>query len=702
MSLRKYFSQLTPSQRISVPLAIAITSIALALILRLTFAWISLKHLPATSDEASSVLLAKMIFQGQFPLLFIGQPYQFPFESYLMAPFVEWLPRNAFGARYQTFAFGLLSVLGFLLITRAAFREGARWPTALLILFPSAYQFLVTSAYAPPQYSMAITLSWISIFLVLRFRQTENMFFLFFTGLICGLAFSNHMLTVTISIGVFAVLLFGGNIHRDLKGTLFFGAGAVLGTTPYFLALWFEPGAYQMLPSVVSLKLALLNLMNSALTETFAGAMGANPTLFPDTENRLTWSHSWQLVFAAGYVLMVGFLCLQRSRVFCKAVLARTWPRLDLVDLALISSILTIGLFVKHFVAHIDFRYLLPAVWCFPFLIGHLYGSCRGRWNTLISIVVIGLTIFNIKASVSVIKRWNKPGLIQQYSGTPPLDSLIKVLEAKNITRCYASFWLAYRITFETDERIICALPYNQRYFYWPIPYKKEVDDASDAAYVLTTGNSFTIGNSSVLTSLFQTHLQNQDISATIDKVEPFLIYTHFSHPASLGESVLNPDAYVLRESSHSGRFHPSGERVADVSLNFPENHGDSQWLEVKFSTPHIVSSITLVNSPIPFDIKNLVNSRDPLDIKNDVRIYIRQKTGESDTWRDLADATTLSFEPLKFRNNHPVYDLFSEQIRFNPVVASGLAVELKKPYTTLLGVPKLEIFVKDSDQSSP
>ncbi|MBU1568586.1 MAG: hypothetical protein KJ630_23535 [Proteobacteria bacterium] len=362
--------------------------------------------------------------------------------------------------------------------------------------------------------------------------------------------------------------------------------------------------------------------------------------------------------------------------------MARTWPTLDLVDLALISSILTIGLFANHAVVITDCRYLLPAVWCFPFLIGHLYRSCRGRWSTLIGIIVIVLTIFNIKTSVSVIKKWKKPELIQQYSDTPPLDSLIKMLEAKNITRCYATFWLAYRITFESDERIICALPYNERYFYWPIPYKKEVDDAPDAAYVLTTGH-FSFLNALV----FQTHLQDQGISATIDEVGPFLVYSNFSHPASHGERVLSSDAYVLRESSHSGRSHFPGERDADSSLIFPENQGESQWLEVNFPAPYILSSITLFNLP------------KPLNIKKDVRIYIRQKTGENVTWRVLADEANLSFERLKFRNKHPVYDLFSEQIRFNPVRASGLIVELKQPYTTHVGFPKLEISVKDSDE---
>ncbi len=681
MALSKFTSLLTPSHRAPAPMVITITLIALAVVLRLTFAWVSLQNLPATSDEASQVLLAKMIFHGQFPLLFIGQPYLFPLETYSMAPIVEWLPRNAFGARYQTFALGFLSVLGFLLITGAAFTKGTRWPVALLILFPSAYQLLFTSAYAPPQYSMALTLSWISIYLVLRFRQTESMVLLLFSGLISGLAFSTQMLTATISIGVFAILLFGGNIRRDLQGALYFGAGALLGALPYLLAIWLKPGAYEMLPSTNSLLFALSRLM-TVLMETFAGAMGVNPTLYPDSAERLDWSHNWQIVFIAGYALMVGFLIIQRAWLFCKTVMARTWPTLNLVDLALISSILILASFAYHNVVFTDYRYVLPAVWCFPFLIGHLYGSFRGRWSTLIGIAVIVLTIFNIKTSVSVIKKWKRPGLIQEYSDTPPLDSLMKMLEAKNITRCYATFWLAYRITFESDERIICALPYNERYFYWPIPYKKEVDDAPDAAYILTTSSRAFLNE-----SVFQTHLQGQGISAKIDEVGPFSVYSDFVYPASRGERILNSDAYSLRESIHSGRFHPPGLEDTDSSRISPEDQGERQWLEVNFATPHILSNITVCNLPTPSNIEK-------------TRIFILENTGENATWHVLSNESNMSVERLKFRHNHPVYDAFSEQIRFNPVHASALMVELHQSYATTahLGFPNLEIYVKDPE----
>jgi hypothetical protein len=390
-----------------------------------------------------------------------------------------------------------------------------------------------------------------------------------------------------------------------------------------------------------------------------------------------------KVVFAISYILVVGFLIIQRSWLFCKTVIARCWPTLDLVDLALISSILTIAMFAYHNVVKTDYRYLLPAVWCFPFLIGHLFASCRGYWKTLVGLLVIGLSIFNIITSISVIKKWKEPGLIQEYSDTPPLDSLMKVLESKNITRCYASFWLAYRITFESDERIVCSLPFNERYLYWPIPYKKEVDDAHDAVYVLT------VTHGAMLNALvFQTHLHEQGMGATIDQVGSFYIYYDFIHPPSRGEHLLNSNAYSLRESLHAGKFHPPGEGDTDSTRISSEKQGESQWLEVNFAAPHIVSNITLYNLPIPSNIERTA------------RIFVLENTGKNDSWRVLSDKENLSFERLKFRNNHPVYDVFSEQIRFNPIQAKALVVELQQPYQRPphLGFPTLEIYVKDPE----
>ena len=197
--------------------------IVFALLLRLLLSYTSLTKLPVTGDEASLALLAKMIWQGELPLLFIGQPYQFPTESYLMAPFTQWLPQTAFGARYQMLLLGLLSTPGFLLIALKAFPNKDRWPALLLILFPSAYLIILTSAYAPPQYSMAITLGWMSIYCALRGKDAaRGLIFLGFSGLCCGLGFSNHLLTVSVTAGIFTIVIFSGSLKKSAQNSFCF------------------------------------------------------------------------------------------------------------------------------------------------------------------------------------------------------------------------------------------------------------------------------------------------------------------------------------------------------------------------------------------------------------------------------------------------------------------------------------------------
>ena len=424
----------------------------IALLLRGLFAWTSLAYLPATSDEASSVLLAKMIFRGLRPLLFVGQPYQFPVEAYLMAPFVEWLPRTAFGARYQTLLFGFLSLFGLLLIVRTAFPKGSRWPAGLLVLFPSGYLLMLTSAYAPPQYAMFLTLAWLSTYLALQARQRASTLLLLLTGLTSGLGLSNHPLSVTIIAGIFIFILFGGNFRRGLHGALLFAGGFLLGALPYILAMWQHPGAYGNIPDTLSMTRTFFRLLEMVLVESFAGAMGFNPVLFPDFNSYLGWPDVLRPVFVIFYIPLLVFLVGHRLHKFFLAVAAHRWPTMYLVDISLISSILMFALFAYHRTGSAAYRYLLPAVWCFPFLIGHAFVQCRGRWKAVIGWAVIVLALFNFATSAEMIKKWRKPDRIIQYADTPPIEHLLQELKSRNITHCYASFWLAYRISFESDE----------------------------------------------------------------------------------------------------------------------------------------------------------------------------------------------------------------------------------------------------------
>lgn len=665
---------------------IALPLLAVAMLLRLFFMSTSLMHLPATSDEASLALLAKMIWNGAFPLLFMGQPYQFPIEAYVMAPLVEWMPRNAFGVRYQAFLLGLVSIFGFLAIVRAALPSGSRWPAALIVLFPSAYLLMLTSAYAPPQYSMSITLAWISIYAVVRSRTSSHKYLLLMVaGFSCGLGVSNHLLTVTVSAGVSALVVCCGSIHKALRGSVVFSLGVFIGAIPYFLALWFVPGAYENLPGSVDVAGALLRMVDPALTETLPGAMGVKPVLFPDFREHLGGQWGLRKLFAALYLLLFCALLVQRGMCFFLAIKDRQWPKLELVDLGLIASLLALGLFAFHRATGTSYRYLLPAVWCFPFILGHAYHMFKGRGRTVIGAGAVILALFNFTVSAKVISEWRKPGQIEKYADTPQIKTLLETLHAKAITHCYASFWLAYRITFESDENIICSLPYNERFPHWPIPYKEEVDQRADAVYILTQ----TFG--ARLTALsFQQQLKSYGVTAKVSEVNPFRIYYGFDFPPFPAgkERVLSPEKYTLHtnigEKEPLSALQDGSFKTRWISSQKQEK---GQWIGIDLKRAERVSGVTL----FPLSWKSLSPTMLTIDGYEVVDGLGR--------WRRLEGPVRSSFQPLRFVNSHPVYQEMSQHIRFDPVRIRALRIEIAVPRKEVKwGLAELEISIIDDD----
>jgi len=665
---------------------IGLAVIVAAILLRLLFLYTSLVNLPVTSDEASSVLLAKMIARGEFPLLFIGQPYQFPVESYLMAPFVEWMPRTPVGARYQAIILGALAFWGFVLIIRTAFLDRTCWPALLLVCFPSAYFLIYQAAYAPPQYSISLTLAWISILAVLRSRLgSRTGVYLAIAGLACGLALSNHLLTVTISVGVFALILFSGSLGRSFGGLAVFIFCCLLGALPYILALVLIPGAYHNLPNSVSFIDALGRMINPGLSITLPGAMGVNPIVFPDLGGYLNWSSSLGSLFAIFYGILFISLGFQRIKLFAATTLNRRWPRLELVDLALITSLLSLWVFASHLTPSSSYRYLLPAVWCFPFLVGHAFFSFSKTFRSLVGTIAICLALFNIGVALHLIREWSDHEKLTMYSHTADIGELVETLYEEEITHCYASFWLAYRITFETDEDIICSLPYNQRFPLWPIPYKQQVEKQPDTVYVLT--QRF---RPRLPAKIFEKHLNSHDIAGNKIQVGPFFIYHDFTFPS------YEPDHEVILDTDQYS-IESDGGNSSDLVNLADENHATvwrggekqvkGQSVTLDFNILQTINGVTLFHLP---GISGKPES---------LRISGYQTMNGIGSWHPLTATLKAHSERLRFVNNHPVYSGLSQQIRFEPVKIEALRIEIVEPKKdTEWGMTEIEVSALQGD----
>jgi hypothetical protein len=68
----------------------------------------------------------------------------------------------------------------------------------------------------------------------------------------------------------------------------------------------------------------------------------------------------------------------------------------------------------------------------------------------------------------------------------PDLAPVRRELETHAIRRGYASYGPAYRLTFESQERLIVSQPWNERFRHYPLPYLDEVRFAKHVAWILT------------------------------------------------------------------------------------------------------------------------------------------------------------------------------------------------------------------------
>ena len=60
------------------------------------------------------------------------------------------------------------------------------------------------------------------------------------------------------------------------------------------------------------------------------------------------------------------------------------------------------------------------------------------------------------------------------------------LLEAYGVRNAYASYGPAFRLTWESGERIVASPPWNDRFRHWPLPLLDEVRFAKNVAWVLT------------------------------------------------------------------------------------------------------------------------------------------------------------------------------------------------------------------------
>jgi hypothetical protein len=381
------------------------------------------------ADEAVVGLLTRGILHGTFPVFFPGQGYGGTQESFLAAPVVA-----VFGL--ETWAIRIVVVLlwaaSALLVWRIGLRvldeRRAVLAATLFWIWPAYFDWKSTRAHG--FYGAELFLGVAILLLVLRLdeRVTRRDLVLLGLALGCGLWASPQVAIVALPALGWLVWR-----HRPIvRGAIFVLPAAVIGGLPWLLGNlrhgWYSlhPGANEGPWSA-----HLHNLVVSTLPE----ALGL----------RLAWSFEWLGSAVVGYLiyaaLLVGFAWL----------LFRRPARLTL--LLLVVLLFPVFYFISPYTwLQNEPRYLTLVMPVFALLIAYALTT------PLRAAAALACAVALTAAGFVELDRHNVAAFHTEGVAVPSkLAPVVDTLRAHHVDYAFASYWIAWRLTFESDLHIVGA-----------------------------------------------------------------------------------------------------------------------------------------------------------------------------------------------------------------------------------------------------
>ena len=381
------------------------------------------------ADEAVVGLLTRGIVHGTLPVFFPGQGYGGTQEEFLAAPLVAAFGLHAWAIRIVV---SLLWAASALLVWRVGLRvldeQRAVLAAVLFWIWPTYFDWKSTRAHG--FYGSELFLGLAVLLLVLRLaeRVTRRDLVLLGLALGCGLWASPQI--AIIALPALAWLVW---TRRDAaRGWPTVLAAGVVGGLPWLLGnlrhSWYSlhPGANEGPWSA-----HVHNLVVATLPE----ALGL----------RLAWSFEWLGTAVAGYLvyllLVAGFVWL----------LVRRPPRL--APLLLVVAAFPVFYFVSPYTwLQSEPRYLTLVLPVFALLIA--FGLTTPLRAAAVFAVALALTI----GGFVELDRHDVAAFRTEGVAVPSnLDPVLATLRAHHLGYAYASYWIAWRITFESQLRILGA-----------------------------------------------------------------------------------------------------------------------------------------------------------------------------------------------------------------------------------------------------
>ncbi|NLB59539.1 MAG: discoidin domain-containing protein [Lentisphaerae bacterium] len=557
---------------------------AVALIFRLAFFLFALHELPPSSDEAWPALMGRHILQGELPVFYWGQAYMGAQQAYFDAALYPWLGCHVLTTRLYPLLFSFLFLLSSYWLARMAYDRTAGLIALALLAVPVPYLAMSGAISVPPEYLAVTTMGSLALALLAKIvwrtpgRPTVGSLALL--GFLLGFVFWWHLVALSF-IGVALLFLFLKDKLIIFRRAFWVGlAGFALGSLPF----WLHNFRYGMetfgdVGRTVSWASSLA-LLRMAVKITLHFLVGMKVMLYGDSRHFI--SLPTVVAMGLGWVwvgLLVVLLVSRFKKLLRHARLAVAGTDGTALLLATAGAVLFLCIRSARS-GWAEARFLMPLLAVLPVMLAGGLAQVRQWSRPIFTALLTYIIACHLWGNLLLMQAWSDPHWRAVQLDLPETAALHAFLEQQGITHAYAHYWIAYRLTFESQNGLICTEPYNERFPGREVQYLDQARAADRVAYITHPQLPFTDENFALLLRRIGGTYRQQQVGC-------FSVFYDFQPP--YGQRVLaeiprdtwriithpNPDAASL---IIDGSLHTSWQSQA------PQQSG--MWVAVDLGQP--------------------------------------------------------------------------------------------------------------------
>lgn len=432
------------------------------------------------SDEAVVGLMARHLLHGQFSVFFWGQPYGGSLEAIFTAGLFAVLGPSTLVLKLVPLGLDAAATVVVWRVARRTIGEPLAGPAAALFwIWPAA--FVWSSVKAQAFYGAALLAAVVILLLVLRLSEGGAVRDWVLLGLVIGLGWWSTPEIAFVAVPAAAWLAF--KARPRIRQVALAAVSGVAGASPWLV--------WNLHHHLESLRPAAQATPVNSYWDHLAGFFHLG---LPEALGlRLPLSARWLGSPFAGKAAYLLVLCVL-------VVVATRWrSRQSLLLVVGVSYPLLFALSPYSWYLD-DPRYLL----LLSPVVALLAAQAVQRW------VLAGVAVLAAGLALSIVGIAAIPAQLPYPQDFQPL---IHRLEAMGTRRAFADYWVAYRVDFESKERLTLSPTSPIRY----VPFDAEVRRDPDPAYIFLKGT--------LPEAQFLSQLQGLGVTATVSTVGGFRVY---------------------------------------------------------------------------------------------------------------------------------------------------------------------------------